>query len=551
MSDMYPWHAEYEAFGIAPSLEPYPDHPVHQFMLDAAADHPEQGVFQNNRHYPYEQLRADVAALAAALQARGVEKGNRVATVLPTSIQFLVATHAISLAGGVHVPNDFLDSKSDLVYRLEQSDPDVLIGHEAHVDLLERLRAAAGIDHLILTSLADYGDGESADPTTTVEDAEWLPEVIAGAGEPEPVDIAPEDTHTILFTGGTTGRPKGCLLSHRNLVANATQAIAMHSRFADLIRGDGTVVLALPAYHAYGYTISNLVVALGLDVLVVPDARDTELMSDLIEAHDPIAMFGVPTQFMEVVDEDLDNDVIGLSGSAPLASETKSEFEEEATGLSQGYGLSEMSPITHFDLRGIQEMLTSSDEDRGYDQPTIGVPVPDTEVKLLDVDTSERIPIDEAVESERQGEMYLKGPQRMTGYLDADDPFDEEGFVATGDVVKVDEDGRFYVVDRVKNMINVSGLKVYAKEVEEALFGMDGIRRPATVGVPDPDRPGSEQVKVYVQPEPDADLTAAGVREHLEERVPRQAVPDDVEFVEEIPLTDVGKIDRKALDEER
>jgi len=145
--------------------------------------------------------------------------------------------------------------------------------------------------------------------------------------------------------------------------------------------------------------------------------------------------------------------------------------------------------------------------------------------------------------------MYLNGPQRMTGYLDAPDPFDDEGFVATGDVVEIDEDGHFYVVDRVKNMINVSGLKVYPAEVDEELHGLDGVRRPATVGVPDPDRHGSEQVKTFVEPEAETDLTAADVREHLDGRVPRQAIPEAVELVEEIPLTDVGKVDREALRE--
>jgi long-chain acyl-CoA synthetase len=550
MTDEPPWYAESEAFGIDRSLEPYADHSLHGFLYDAADQYPEQGIVQSGRHVGYEELREDVDALAAALQDRGIEKSDRVATVLPTSVQFVVATHAVSRAGAVHIPNDFLDADEDLVYRLERGDPDVLIGQNQHRELLERLREAADIEHLILTDLADYAaDQPEHDPEAGIE---WWPDVLESAGDPEPVDIDPEDTHTILFTGGTTGKPKGCLLSHRNLVANAEQAIAAQSRLPDLMRGRESAVLALPAHHAYGYTIANMLVSLGLDLLVVPDARDTELMGEHIAEYDPLVMFGVPTQFMEIADEELEGDVIGLSGSAPLAEETKERFSEQSTGMSQGYGLSEMSPITHFNVAGIQEAVTgdaAATDDAGYDRPTIGVPVPDTEIKLRDVETDEEISLAEAASEDREGEMLVDGPQRMKGYLEADDPFDEEGFVATGDVAKVDAKGRFYIVDRVKNMINVSGLKVYAEEVDEELFGMDGVRRPATVGVPDPERPGSERVKVFVEPEDDADISAADVRSYLDGRVPRQAMPKTVEFVEEIPLTDIGKTDREALKE--
>jgi long-chain acyl-CoA synthetase len=551
MSESRPWHREYETYGIEETLEPYPDHLVHQFLYGAAEQFPEQGVVQGDRKITYGELVDDVEALAAALQARGVGPGSRVGTVLPTSAQFVAATNAISRAGAVHIPNDFLDSEEDLVYRLERGDPDVLIGHDAHRDLLETLREEVGIEHLIITSLEDYDADYDAWPPArpAVDGAEWLPEVIADSdGDPEAVDVAPGDTHTILFTGGTTGAPKGCLLTHRNLLANALQAIASQARLPDLLRGQEAGVMALPMYHAYGYSVTNMLVSLGLDVLLVPDARDTERIRGHIAEYEPLVMFGVPTQFMQIVEEELAHDVIGLSGSAPLAGETKRRFDEQSSGISQGYGLSEMSPITHFDISGIQEALTGRPaDDVGFDQPSIGVPVPDTDAKLVDVDTDEEIPLEEAIEEEREGEMYLDGPQRMKGYLEADAPFDEEGFVATGDVVKVDPKGRFYVVDRVKDMINVSGLKVYAEEVDEELYAMDGVRRPATVGVPDPDRPGSERVKIYVESEPDADPSAEDVRQYLDGRVPRQALPEAVEFVEEIPLTDVGKTDRQAL----
>lgn len=549
-----PWFREYEQFGIPESLEPYPEKPAHAFLYETADTHPEQGIVQLGRKVTYADLVEETDRLATALAERGVGKGDRVATILPTSIQFVLADYAVSRAGGVHIPNDFLDAEEDLRYRLERGNPEVLIGQDKHRELLLSLREDIGIEDVILTDIADY----SADPTADhddIEGVEWLPEVL-DATDPAPPDVefdVTEDVHTLLFTGGTTGQPKGCLLTHRNVTANALQGTANMSRMAQLMRGSETALLALPLYHAYGYSVLNSLIELALDIVVVPDARDTASMREYITEYDPIIMMGVPTQFMDIVDEELGQDVIGISGSAPLATETKDAFEATSKGVSQGYGLSEMSPITHFNTRGLLDMMTGEPTDEsGFDHPTIGIPVPDTRVKLVDVDSGAVIPIDEAIAEGREGEMYLDGPQRMRGYLDTDkQPFDDEGFVGTGDVVKVDERGRFYVVDRVKNMINVSGLKVYSEEVDEVLFGHPGIKRPATIGVPDPDRPGSERVKVYVEPAPayDGDLTPEDVVEYLEGKVARHAVPAEVVVVDEIPLTDIGKTDKKTLRE--
>ncbi len=569
MSKSAPWFSEYEQFGIPETLEPYPDEPAHAFLYETADAHPEQGIVQLGTKLTYPELVEHVDTLATALRERGVEKGDRVATILPTSIQFVLADYAISRAGGVHIPNDFLDAEEDLRYRLEQGDPEVLIGQDNHRDLLLSLCDELELDNLILTDIEDYSENPPADHDniegiveqsstggeTSSHNIEWLTDVIENTeANPPEVKFDPEaDVHTLLFTGGTTGQPKGCLLTHRNITVNALQGTANMSRMAQLMRGGETALMALPLYHAYGYSVIHSLIELGLDILVVPDARDTDLMREYIADHDPIIMMGVPTQFMDIVDEELGQDIIGISGSAPLATETKDAFEEKSTGVSQGYGLSEMSPITHFNTRGLLDMMTGEASDEsGFDQPTIGVPVPDTEVKLVDVDSGEVIPLDEAIEEEKEGEMYLNGPQRMKGYLDSDkQPFDDDGFVGTGDVVKVDKNGKFYVVDRVKNMINVSGLKVYSEEVDEVLFGHPGIKRPATVGVPDPDRPGSERVKVYVEadPEYDGELTPEDVIEYLDGRVAKHAIPSAVDIVENIPLTDIGKTDKKALRE--
>lgn len=545
------WSTAYDRFGVPETLAPYPDDPVHRFLEDAAADHPTQGLVQFGGRYTYPELLADVERLATALCARGVTDGSSVATVLPTSVQFVVATNAISRAGGVHVPIDSRTDEASLVDRLERADPAVLIGHDERGELVRSLASALEIDDVILTSLDDYSAAAPVEHEP-LDWAEWLPAVLGDAERAPPdLDIDVEsDVHTLLFTGGTTGRPKGCLLTHRNLVANALQGVAIQSRLTESLRGSEAAVMALPMSHAYGYSTTNSLLELALDVLIVPDPGRTERIGEAIETHDPLLVFGVPTQFMDLADEELSAGVLGISGSAPLASRTKSAFERSAGGLAQGYGLSEMSPITHFDVHGMYDRLSGSTTEGGLDRPAIGVPVPDTDVKLVDVDSREEIPLERAADEGLEGELLVTGPQRMRGYLDPDaEPFDDEGYVATGDVATVDSDGRFYVVDRVTNVINVSGLTVYSEAVDEVLYDLEGVERPATVGVPDPERPGSERVRIFVEPEPGADLTEADVVDHLEGSVPAHAMPAEVTFLESIPVTDLGKVDKEALRE--
>jgi long-chain acyl-CoA synthetase len=318
------------------------------------------------------------------------------------------------------------------------------------------------------------------------------------------------------------------------------------SRAATVMRGNAEVLNALPLYHAYGHSMAHAFVRTGVTQILVDDPRDTGAVVEYADERDPTAVIGVPTQFMEM-DTDEGLDVVGISGSAPLASETREDFEESARGMTQGYGLSEMSPVTHFDIEGLVESISGvSKRELDYDHPTVGVPVPETRVRLRDTETGEDIPLEEAADGDVVGEMLLDGPQRMKGYVDADAAFDD-GYVRTGDVVRIDSEGRFYVVDRVKNMINVSGLKVYTEEVDEELHAHPDVGRGATVGVPDPERPGSERVKAFVEPEDDADISAEDVRSFLADRVAKHAVPEEVEFVDEMPLTDIGKVDKSAL----
>ena len=549
-----PWAEEYQTFGVPDTLEPYPAEPVHSLLDDSAAEYPDQLIAQQGVELTYEEVADLTDRLASALRERGVGKGDRVASVLPTSIQFLVTTFAVSKAGGVHIPNDFLMAEDDLVYRLRQGDPEVLIGIDHQRDLVMDLREELDLETVILTEIDDFVGDWPTDRDSPADGIEWLPQVI-DAADPEPpaVEFDPkEDVYTLMFTGGTTGRPKGCLLSHTNVMAATHQAKAIQSRMADMLVGSGTGLNSLPAYHVFGYLINHVLTMMGMNQLLVSDPRDTETMIDLIREHDPMLMAGVPTQYMELVkNEDLESvdDIIGITGAAPLSEETKSAFTRQSKGVSQGYGMTEMSSIVTFNVRSFLDSLQGGTSlPTKFDQQTVGVPVPDVDIKLRDVDTGDEIPLDDAIEDEREGELLVTGPQRMLGYLgDRDAAFNDEGYIETGDVAKVDEHGRFYVVDRVKDMINVSGLKVYTEQFEEVLHGHDAVELGAAIGVPDPERPGSERVKVFVQPHEEADPAPEDVESYLDGNVPKHAMPTEIEFVDEMPLTAIGKTDKQAL----
>jgi len=337
---------------------------------------------------------------------------------------------------------------------------------------------------------------------------------------------------------------------------------------------------------------------------MVVDPRDTRTMVSVIREYHPIMQVGVPTQFMKMLDEDLeDTKIIGISGSAALPPAVQEKFEESSGGyVTEGYGLSELSPTTHYNVstnirvRGGRTMMRITNavqfnpvgvrlaraliEKVGYKRfssaltdvlaflarqsrkrkglrglekkANIGIPVPDTEVKVVDVGTGKVLTFEELVRGGKTGEMLLNGPQRMLGYWpEPGSGTDDDGFVHTGDVVKMDERGYFSIVDRTKDMVIVSGYKVYTREIDDILYGHPATDVAATIGVPDPDRPGSERVMVFVQLKEDQrdKVTEDDYMDFLKGKVARYAMPRSITFVDEIPVTEMLKVNKKALRE--
>ncbi len=600
----YPWLKEYRIVKIPETLEPYPDEPTH-FLLDKAArEHSRMGCVQLGLEITYPELKDHANRLASALAAMGVEKGDRVATLLPTSVQFIVADAGISKAGAVHVPCSFLEPEDNLAHKFSESSPKALICLDEHLLLAESLQKHMDAPNIIITRLEDYSS--SPPERAEVPGAQWFMDIIEQA-EPVAPKIsfnAAEDLETLLFTGGTTGLPKGCMLTHRNVIANSYQNPAMFGPIAGILEGNVSVLIGLPFFHSYGHIIMHTMINGAYNMLIITDPRDTKAMLRMIHEYNPVLQFGVPTQFMKLLDEDIKaTRIIGISGSAALPPNVQEKFEKESkTFVSEGYGLSELGPVTHFNVSaniramGGRKMVPImnklmfnplnkafmnfqarmlgpkmygkifltilglvSDRNRKKEKlksvekrATIGIPVPDTVVKVVEVDSGRTIPFEEMIEKGAVGEMLLSGPQRMLGYWpEPGRGLDEEGFVHTGDVVKLDENGYFSIVDRTKDMAIISGYKVYTREVDDILYDHPATEMAATIGVPDPDREGSERIKVFIQLK---DEYKGKVNEddyigYLKEKVAKYAVPRSIIFLDEMPLTEVYKVNKKMLRE--
>ncbi len=609
-----PWHKEYTVTGIPVSLQPYPDKPVYELLYTTAKKYKKNGLIQFNHKITYPQLKDKVDRLATAFCNLGLKKGDRVAAILPTSIQFVLTDYAISRAGLIHIPSSSLDSVSSLEHKFNDGKPRALVTLSEHADVAAQVMKKCKIEFLILCDLNDFSNKPAAvSPArgnNIPADALWMNDLIDKT-PPAPPDITfdvENDIETLMFTGGTTGLAKGCMLTHRNIYANSMQGMYAFGLQAILLKGAITVLMGLPFFHTYGHSVMHNMTLLGFNQILVPDPRDTAGMIQMIKEHCPLMQFGVPTQFMKLSEELDGYAMLGVSGSAALPTNVQDKFESKAGGgILEGYGLSEMSPTTHLNTsflvrlfggrtsmkintialsipgglmfinlllrlvgtRNVGYLVTRAfafmakmtskkpaankkatgraAEKRG----TIGIPYPDVEVKFLSVETGKEVTIDDMLKGER-GEMLLRGPNRMMGYWpDRGSGIDEDGYIHTSDVVRIDENGFFYIVDRTKDMIIVSGYKVYSREVDDILYHHPKVEMAATVGIPDPEREGSERVGVYIQPREKYrnDITEQEIIDYLKEKVAKYAVPRVVMIIDSMPLTEVHKVNKKLLRE--
>ena len=563
-----PWLPFYDK--RTPPTLTYPDKPLDTLLSDAARQYPDNVATRFVLRYllggrltvggtlTYRQLNALVNKLAAELYAQGVRKGDRVGVMLPNSPHFIIAFFAAVRIGAVVVNINPTYTPRELRHQLNDSGAETIILLNLFWPRLREVRAETPVKRTIVADVADtlpfpWGPlvrrsqrraSDWVEVPPDEPDTFFFGKLLGGkSATPPPVMLAADDVALFQYTGGTTGLPKAAMLTHRNLLSNIVQVDAW---LCDGRRGSETFMSAIPFFHVYGMTVCMLFcIFLGGEQVIVPNPRPIENVMDVIQKERPAIFPGVPAMYIGIVNHpkvaeyDLKSVRACISGSAALPMEVQERFGQLTGGrLVEGFGLTEAAPVTHCNpVYGTRK------------SGSIGIPMPDVDAKIIDLETGDALPFGGA----SQGELLIRGPQVMKGYWNREqetaDTIDADGWLHTGDICKVDDDGYFYVVDRKKDMINASGFKVLPRDVEEVLFSHPAVLEAVVAGIPNAAR-GDDTVKAYIVLKPDAHLTAEELRAFCKKELAPYKVPREVEFRSELPKTIVGKVLRRILVEE-
>jgi long-chain acyl-CoA synthetase len=562
-SSTKPWLQFYDE-GVPPSIE-YPDIPLDQLLKQSAANHPDNpaiifggslGSRVMDKSLSYQELDDAVNQFAAAMQHLGVKKGDRVAIFMPNCPQFVIAYYGTMRAGGIAVPCNPLYTGKEIGLQLNDSGSQIIVTLTMFYEMLNSIRADTQLRHIIVTNIKEYfppllkflftvakekKDGHAAQISHS--DDIWFQSLLHMAGNtPKPVDTKPADTACLIYTGGTTGIPKGAELSHRNVVSNAIAGSHWsHSREAEEIS-----IGALPFFHSYGMTaVMNMTIATAGTMILIPDPRDVMHIMGSISKHKATFYSAVPSSYTrinthpQVKDFDLSSVRICLSGAAPLPREVQETFQKITGGkLVEAFGMTESSPATHVNPLDRNKI------------GTIGTPWPDTDARIVDLDTGEtELPQGEI------GEMIMQGPQVMKGYWNMptetanvlrEHPSIGPGiWLHSGDIALMDEDGYFQIVDRKKDMIICGGYNVYPRNIEEVLYQHPAVKEAGVVGMLDEYR--GETVIAFVVLKEGASATEQEIIDFCAENMAKYKVPAKVIFRSSLPMTAVGKVLRREL----
>ena len=542
------WLKQYKMgpYKLPQTKEPYPKMTVHSILDATAAEFPEKvACFYLGKEILYGELKLLSDSLAAALADLGVKKGDKVATILPNCPQFMISDFAIMKSGAAHVPCSIMYKAADLTYEIGESGAETVICTDMSLETLNSIKDKTRIKNIIVTSIMDYS---SAQPAVKQLPGTYQFRDLISSHEPRPpdVDIDPmKDLAVVPFTGGATGMPKGVMLTHHNRVAAVMQMAWAYEPLKVGIRGKVSDMLPIPLFHAYGHLVMQFGVYWGLKAYLLPDPRDIDTLVQMLMKYRPFFSACVPTQYSRLVTAGLGRiTTMFVSTTAALAPEIAQKFRQE-TGVpvTEAYGLTETGGATHMNLSSFSKITGFMPFEKFG---SIGIPVPDTDVRIVDLETGEE------VGRGQEGELWVRGPQVMIGYWPEVGKGLVDGWLPTGDVVKMEEDGYFYITDRLKDMANISGLKVYTRLVDDVLYEHPAVGDAVAIGIPDPERPGSERIKAFVRlkEESQGKVTAEEIIAHCREKLPAYAVPRLVEFREELPLTVTLKLFKRQLREE-
>ncbi len=543
-----PWLKNYKlgAYPLKQTLNPYPRVPVFSLLDNAAASFSNKVAIQYlGKQISYQELKNSTDSLANALASLGVKKGDKVAAVLPNCPQFIMTDFAVMKAGAALIPCSTLHRVLDLQYEIGDSKAETVICSDDALPLIKSIKDSTHIKNIIVTSALDYA--AKAPEVVDMPGAISFNRLVAEHPPQAPViDINPEeDLAHLAFTGGATGLPKGVMITHFGMASNVTQTVLwMLAPIMPGLRGKSSVEMIIPLFHSYGHLGMLSAIAAGLRILLVSDPRDTDQAINYMKEFRPLIVFVVPTHLMRIVERKVGRlPVMFISGAAPLPQEIFDSIRRDIMmPVTEGYGLTECGPATHINISCFSKIT-------GFvakEQPGIGIPLPDTEVKIINPDTGVECFAGES------GEIVVRGPQTMKGYWPTPGSGLVDGWLHTGDIGRMDDNGYFVLEDRIKDMANISGYKVYTTEIDNVLFKYPGVAMVAVVGIPDPDRPGSERLKAFIKPKEEYKnkLSVDEIMVYCKEKLPPYAVPKWIEFRDELPLTVTEKIFKRALREE-
>jgi len=548
----HPWVKFYEP-GIPASLT-YPELTLGNALSQTVAKFPgHTALLFFGKRITYAELDGLVNRFSHALSGLGVKKGDRVALMLPNIPQMVIAYYGTLRIGAIAVATNPLYLQHELEVQLKDSGAEILVALDMFYPTISRALPKTSVKKLILCGIKDYLPfplnllypikAKIEKQWVSVKRVQPIYDFLALLREaqatPVITAVSPDDIAILQYTGGTTGTPKGAILTHRNLVANTIHNRVWLSRGKE---GEERILAVIPFFHVYGMTTAmNLGVLMGAELILLPKFHTKEVL-EIINKYRPTIFPGIQAMYLAIGNYkkihkyDLTSIKAAISGAGPLMHEVQERFEQLTKArIVEGYGLSEASPVTHCNpVFGRRKM------------GSIGLPFPDMEARIVDIETGEKeMPVGET------GELVVKGPQVMKGYWN--NPVETAhalrgGWLHTGDIAKMDEEGYFFIVDRIKDMIKTVGENVYPREVEEVLFTHPKVKDVVVVGLPEEFK--GEKIRAYIVLKEGVTATKDEIIQYCRGQLSKFKVPKEVEFRDQLPKTLVGKVLRRVLRDE-
>ncbi|MBI1822740.1 MAG: long-chain fatty acid--CoA ligase [Nitrospirae bacterium] len=546
------WLKRYDP-DVSPDLK-IPSIPLHEILRESAKRFPNhQAMYFYGKSVTYAELDEQSNRFGNVLKSFGVKRGDRVTIMLPNTPHCVIAYYAILKIGAVVVQTNPLYVERELEHQLKDSGSEIIVALDLFYPRIKGVMERTRLKKIIICRVTDFlppllkllyplkalkeGQRVKVDKESFIGD--FIP-LSRGASHLLDHQVIPPDEIALLqYTGGTTGTAKGVMLTHSNLVTNTLQC---RSWMPDLKPGEETFLAVIPFFHVFGMTACmNLAIVLGAKMILIPKFKTEEVIKNIEKSRATVflgvqAMYVAINHFEGIEKRDISSIKVCISGGGPLHVEVQEQFESLTGGkLVEGFGLTEASPVTHCNpINGIRK------------KGAIGLPLPLTEARIVDLETGEKeMPVGEA------GELIVKGPQVMKGYWNHPEETRQtlrNGWLFTGDMARMDEEGFFFIVDRKKDMIKTVGENVYPREVEEILFQFPKVKEAVVVGLPDSF--SVEIIKAYLVLNEGTTATEDEIITFCRTHLAKFKVPKMVEFRKELPKTIVGKVLRRVLLEE-